>query len=452
MFYDILFERKITLKKYDIIIIGDGIIAKLTALKILEKSNSKIALIGNNLNNASKAAGAMIAVYGELEDKINDENDKMIFDLSVKSNSEWRKIIKKLNQNIITADNTIVYLKQNSNILEKKCFKIIQKYGSEFKGKLKISKSFNYTFLKNEFAIDTKILFQQFDKNIKKNKNIDYYLDEAVLDSSKIKVTLKNSKKVIVAEKIIIAAGSNSSNVLKSYNTIPIFHGVGTAIELESNELNSSLNKRLVYRTANRGGSHCGVHLIPRISSGSYYLGAGNYLTNKYSSKARMATVKYLIEALSSEISNEQIVHKARMNLVYGFRPISFDGRPVLGSLNKNKNIFICSGFNRIGLTISPLIVNEIIKWLKKDKIDSIFDKWHPNRQWISYNNKNYAIEAYSNYFVSNLLEHKMIKNYQIGVTKEKLLSEAKIKHKKLQKKYNLDANFGVDPEILSIF
>ena len=54
---------------------------------------------------------------------------------------------------------------------------------------------------------------------------------------------------------------------------------------------------------------------------------------------------------------------------VIGFRPISFDGKPMIGPLNKD--IFVATGTKRDGLTLSPLIVDYVLNWLKNDKFIS---------------------------------------------------------------------------------
>ncbi len=423
-------------------------------MKILESSNYKIALVGNNLNNASRASGAMIAVHGELEDsKLYDYHDELLLNLSENASLEWRKIIKKIDNNIITAKKTFVYLKNNANNLEKKCFKVISKYGKFLKNVKNSKINTQYLVLNKEFAISSKSLFKKIDAIISKNKNIMFFNDQANINNVySNKVTLKNSNKIISSNKILIAAGSNSSNIIRKYKMVPVYHGVGTALEIKSEELYNFINKDTVYRTANRGGSFCGVHLVPRDKLGSFYLGAGNYLSNNYNAIGRMATVKYLIDALTKEISNEEIVHKTMMKMVYGNRPISFDNKPVFGTFDKNKKIFVASGFNRVGLTVSPIITEEILKWIGDKHTDSVYDIWKPNREFISFKDKDYAIKMYVDFYLSNLIEHKLVRKKDLKDIKIKLTKDAEEKHKIVQKKYKLKNDFGISPEILSLF
>ena len=441
------------MKKYDLIIVGDGIIGKLTAYHLSKDNKIKIAIIGSNLNNASKAAGAMIAVYGELEaDNELEEHQKLILNLSEESSEKWYLLANKINKKIITADQTIVYLKNNPNQLEKKCFKKIKNYGKPSNNLNLIDKNFKTLLLENEFSINPKTLFDEIDKRLKKNKNLDIYFDEAIFKKNNNYIKLKNQNKIIEGKKILIAAGSSSSKILNNSNVVPIFHGVGTAIEFYSKELVGLIEKRTVYRTPNRGGSNCGVHLVPRGDVGHYYLGAGNYLNQGEESYSRMATVKYLIEALTNEISNHSIMHKAKMELVTGNRPISFDGKPLLGNIKKNKDVFIASGFNRVGLTLSPVIVAEIINWVNDKNLNSRFSEWQPDRDLISYGNIDFAIDQYCEYYIANLIEHKIIKNKEIKKYQLILSKEVIKKHKLLQKKFKLSKNFGFNPEILSLF
>ena len=69
----------------------------------------------------------------------------------------------------------------------------------------------------------------------------------------------------------------------------------------------------------------------------------------------------------------------------------------------ENKNIFIASGFNRVGLTLSPVITDEILHWFMHNKTNSQFDLWSPNRKLVSYNDYDEAIKIYADFYLSNL-------------------------------------------------
>ena len=91
---------------------------------------------------------------------------------------------------------------------------------------------------------------------------------------------------------------------------------------------------------------------------------------------------------------------------------MSFDGRPLIGTLNDNKNIFFVGGLKRDGLTLGPVIIEQIINWLKNtsDSNKNYFKMWHPERKPISYGTKEFAIEAYVQNKIGGLIEHKLIK------------------------------------------
>ena len=118
---------KNNLKSFDIAILGNGIIGFLSAIIIKDKfPNKKVAIIGNDnfKYSASLAAGAMHNVYCEIE---NDFNNSLLeqsnFEMGIKSREEFKKIFKKFKFiDIITAKDTLFYIKNESSEFEKKNF------------------------------------------------------------------------------------------------------------------------------------------------------------------------------------------------------------------------------------------------------------------------------------------------------------------------------------------
>ena len=76
------------MKAYDIAIIGNGIIGTLLAYKIRENSKKKIVLVGpkNRIGSASKASGAMLNVFSEIDnDKFIDDYMERKIQIGIKS-------------------------------------------------------------------------------------------------------------------------------------------------------------------------------------------------------------------------------------------------------------------------------------------------------------------------------------------------------------------------------
>ena len=88
---------------YDIVIVGDGILAYSTAFSLFQKNaHLKIALIGcskSNQNSASLAAGAMLNCFSEITTTtFFNEVKKSKFNIGYKALKEWPQWIENINQ------------------------------------------------------------------------------------------------------------------------------------------------------------------------------------------------------------------------------------------------------------------------------------------------------------------------------------------------------------------
>ena len=124
------------MKKFEIAIVGNGIIGTLLAYNL--RKNKNICLIGpsERFGSASIAAGAMLNVFGEIDyDKSSDNYLEQKIKIGVKSQLLWKIFKKKINNknNIFCADNTIIFKSKKSTFLEKKCYEAIAKYAKFYK-------------------------------------------------------------------------------------------------------------------------------------------------------------------------------------------------------------------------------------------------------------------------------------------------------------------------------
>ena len=387
-------------------------------------------------------------------------------DLGVLATKKWNELKKKrLFNNIFTADDTVIFQSDKATKLEKLCFNSIKKYAKKYKilieehkklDFLKNSKSFKskkFFILKGEGAVDIKKLFNNIDKYLENKKNVTYE-DDKVKDISKIKNTNKIktfNDNNIYANKIIICNGSflKKINFKNKKKVLDVYYGIGNAVEIydKNNILKKQLPPRTVIRSPNRG-STCGIHIVPR-ETGEYYLGAGSEISHKENYKSKIGTILYLLNAAKNEILNN--ISKLNFVPVLGFRPFSFDGQPIFGKLDQD--ISIVSGTKRDGLTLAPLIVDEIIKVSqKKDYTSKLFEGWSPLRKPISYKNQLFSSKVYIDNKIAGLLEHNDISTKDISRVKKELMNESVFFHKKIIKLKKLDKKFAVHPELLNTF
>lgn len=458
---------------YDFAVIGNGIIGSLLSCEL---SNLKIktCLIGpeNRSGSATIAAGAMQNVFGEVDFwEKNTEYQKQKILLGIQSIESWKYFSKNYfeEETIKTADDTLVYLSNKATNLEKKCFNLIKEISNKYLGeKLSRSQTSKLEFIKNsrvndyakeifliknEGAIDTVKIFNLINKKLNKNGYIKN-LNEKAISISKVKGVFKintNNKNVIRANKLIVCNGAFLNDL--KLKTLPVFYGVGSAIEIDNQFKNFSfMPKRTVIRTPNRG-STCGIHIVPRHDN-IFYVGAGSYISKKPSFGHRVGTINYLLNSLETEFTGK--LPHTTMNLVQGFRPISIDGKPLIGRLHNERDIFIASGTKRDGFTYAPVLVEHIIdSFVYEKKIPThkdLFCNWEPDRKLISYLNRENAIKAYVDNKIAGLIEHGSVKSkYHENLIIDELKSEANIFHDKIQKKLRVDPNFGIHPELLNV-
>ena len=457
---------------YDVAIIGNGIVGSLLAYQ-LHKKKIKTCFIGEKkrLGSASVAAGAMLNVFGELDywEKDTSYQSKKL-KIGIDSFIEWNNFVSKFeNQNNLkTADDTVIYLSKKATNLEKNCFNLIKKLNKEKNFKKVSKKSLNkidilkktkiyknskeLLLIQGEGAINSNKLFNLLDKLILKSKYVSK--NYSVCTSlKKINSTyhIKTNSNKIRSKKVIVCNGAFINDLMP--NILPVYYGVGSALEV--NDQFSKFNhipKRTVIRTPNRG-STCGIHIVPR-SPNNFYVGAGSYISKKPIYGHRIGTINYLTSCLEKEFTGK--LPHTTTSLVQGFRPVSIDGKPLIGELINDSDIFIVSGTKRDGFTYAPIIVNHIMDNFlnnrKNKKLQNIFEDWKPDRKMLSFLDRTSACNSYIDNKISGLIEHGMINssNHEKKVLIE-LRDEANKFHDFVIKKFKLDINFGIHPELLNV-
>ena len=154
------------------------------------------------LYSASMAAGAMHAVYCEIEETIHSQaRDRAYFDIGLESRKMWHELIEEFKlQDIISADSTIMYKRVDGTPFEKANFdnacdkadehEILEEVTNKeldtiFCGTLKRSEVVARRF-KGEFALDAQLLFDRI--NLILNELGVTIIDDKVLNLSLIHI------------------------------------------------------------------------------------------------------------------------------------------------------------------------------------------------------------------------------------------------------------------------
>lgn len=452
-------------KKFDIAVAGNGMIGVLTSFLLKEKyPQKKICLIGNKYykNSASTAAGAMHAVFCEIEENFyKSKLEQSNFNIGLKSRVLWKEIFKKYGlRSSITSNDTFFYIKNLCSSFERNNFETACDVANKYKvlkktSKYELEKNFNGRLniddlkcfkIKNEFSFNPVNLINKFLNLSKKNKMHLIYED--------INSILSEDKKYLINEKyladiLIVAGGYNSHELAKNlFKPIPVIKGVGTAFIIKHNHFK---NFSEVIRTSNRGGQQCGLHLVPyNQKKGEVYVGAGNYLSIENAPWARTETIKYLIQLLQEELIPKKIIYHSTIKPLLGYRPRSIDNIPSIGPVNDS--LFYVSGTNRVGLSWASYIADEIVKWVGGKENDSLITLYEPNRKIKSWGKINDASNYYASSRLSNLMEHNLVKKNEFKKKFDELYRYAKDKNLYFNKKFKLKKNFVIDPDCYVYF
>tara|TARA_A100001015_G_scaffold321341_1_gene451593 strand:- start:1943 stop:3298 length:1356 start_codon:yes stop_codon:yes gene_type:complete len=449
---------------HDLTIIGNGIIGYFVAYNYLNlEPKAKINLIGpsTKLNSATIASGAMINVLPEIDTLANGKDYyEQKIRIGEQSTKIWNNLFKKgvLDKNIKIADNTILYRQKNGPKYEKNAYELTKinckknKKFSNKKYKL-FGNNKEYFTIKNEIAVDSNLLIKFFEKKIIKKINyIDSFAKSIITSNSKkAQQVITSEGKIISSKKILICCGYNSGKLMNSINknSIKILSSIGDAFQIENAEnFLSGMPKRSVIRTTNRGSS-CGIHVVP-LNSKKFYLGSTSNLTfSPENEKPKFGSIEYILSTFKNEIYEN--TNSFQINHVRGFRPVSIDGKPAIGELNKN--IFVITGTFRDGLTNVPYYSKIFLEWLfRNNQYFSLIKDWSPLRKPISYGTQSESIKEYVDTKLCGLIEHRSIKNKKKSLVENELYQEAKKIYKKLILSKQIDKNFSIHPLILNLY
>ena len=410
-----------------IAVVGNGILGALSAIELAKQNpKEKVVLIGKLERpfSGTNAAGAMVAVFAEYDFKEGVAKDfqDILFNLSVESQNLWIKYIKDNDINSLdTSKSTVVYLKRDPSNFERENFdsvrtKVVEGGVYAELGKKTLENIFPVGVshleevfnIEGEFSIDTQRLFSFLDSEILKYAITKIGKEVSIINLETNQIVLENSETLLYS-KLILAAGSNTSNLLNPKCILPVFSAVGTAI-IFKNEKFAAFDKDYVIRTVNRGGAQCGIHLVPREGN-HFYLGAGSYISNQDFPSHRIETLRYLFQTFIDDIAGKDLAYESTGEITIGKRPKSLDGLPLIGELQEFRNVFVLSGNNRVGFTMAPKLVKILLDWASDGQIDKKLNVFSPSRKPISLSSVKEGEIYLTQSRISNAVEHGMIPN-----------------------------------------
>jgi len=346
-----------------------------TAARILDSDpNCDLTMIApkDRKNGASKAAGLMLNIFSEI--------DAISYDMPLTKwkLKNWSKALDKwnnffspegivLNKEIYSSLGTKIYFDKNSsNNLERMSYEKLKEISANYKVSNKTENDDNI-FLPYEHSVDSRRVLKTLDDFVSaKSKLINDYVDKIKVFKNNIKVFTKLNSQEFNFEKVILAAGSKSTEILRNseldfnLDNIPVcLNGIGTALEFFT-ELDyvKEHKTEFILRSPNRRGT-CGIHMVQRTNS--IYVGASSVVSDKNLNYPRLGSVETLLKGLKNELGLSDLVRQS-LNILSGYRPVSQDAVPIFGAIDSN--LFLSYGHKRDGFTWAPYLSEIINNWI----------------------------------------------------------------------------------------
>lgn len=454
---------------YDIVIVGNGILALSTAYRCLKKDPTlKISIVGpyGRPGSATFAAGAMLNACAELTNvSLNSDAGRIKFEMARRSSSLWLNWVNQINDDTREKDKLCLslgtYIINNalSGNLDCENFETIiaalKEYGEDYEEinskdipgiqSFEGCRSLRSIFLPKEGHINTHHVIEALENILKENPNvtfIDDFVTEILSTQNQATgiITAKNG--TISAPHILLAAGAFSQKLLDSIAEIresipPLFAGVGVSLLLKQDHNNPVHH---VIRTPNRSGA-CGLHMLPRDEK-TVYVGASNNVYLSPSTQVTAGIAHFLLQCAIEQLNQNFYKHEI-IGWQVGNRPACIDTFPLLGPTSLH-GLWLMTGTYRDGFHQSPLLADELSNMIlgKSSTLNPLF---YPERVPIKTRTVEQSIDEYVMHYLAASYEHR--------AQPPRFLQEnglvSSIRHKAEQWYDQLETDYGLAPDML---
>jgi glycine oxidase len=431
------------------VIIGNGIIAQTTALRLglRAKDGDEIVIIGklSKPGSATNAAGAMLNSFCEVEHgSMETEVDLFRFELSYMAGKMWPQFVLDHLETAM-AHNCLIPECATCMGPTGACFEmgtyLINNCSSDslddsnYNAVIKALKDYNETYFEvtandipnykpaqkhratraiyipNEGWLNPKLTLRSIEASLYGFKSIKF-IDEEVeslfkngdlIDGVKLK-----TGEIISGDKYLLTTGATVGSLIEKSNlgiTIPtIFHSVGVSLQIQSPRDPA----KKVIRTPNRGLA-CGLYTVPfytspKVPLDELLIGSSSYVTTTPNYNPRVGSVSHLLNSAIDQINTN--FYRAEVTCInVGSRPLSADTYPVVGR-SSIKNLIIATGTKRDGFHLSPVLSEVLTNLIHDEEIDPRWEMFSPERALIRNQSRSEAIEMSVLHLLSASYQH----------------------------------------------
>lgn len=205
---------------------------------------------------------------------------------------------------------------------------------------------YGYSYIKNSFKIDTKVLTHSFKRFLKTTKNIlfeKFNYDHLTLMKNHIIYKHLTSKRIVFCEGINL-----KSNPF--FKFLPITGNSGEILSFFSSKLNLDTTLK-------------STSFISSIKGNLYTIG-GTYSPNTILKKVSAAGEL----ALKKELKKNVTCNVKIKNRHYGVRVLSNDRNPFIGNHYKHKPLFVYNGLGSKGMLFAPTLSRLLYEFIEDEK------------------------------------------------------------------------------------
>ncbi|MGO3273851.1 MAG: NAD(P)/FAD-dependent oxidoreductase [Staphylococcus equorum] len=351
---------------YDVIIIGSGVMG-MSIARELSKSDIKIAVIDRDIpgKHASFKAGGMLGAQNEFTE------DSDLFHIARQAQEMFEplrdSLLDEVGLDIEYLDSGLIKIASSidDNASVEKQYKFLQQYNRAVE--LLPAKSLKERTNGNVISDNLSAMYIPNDNQINANKYTKALLKSLeqrgihrIYNTEVSDITPLNpgyrvvtDTDVLTAEKVVVAGGAWSGNLLNRYMTNSSVTGVKGEVLLVEHP-NLSLETTLF--TTN------GCYVVPKMKN-RYLIGATSYFDD-YSVGVSQLGKKWLLQQATTHIP--KLRDGKLINQWSGIRPYTSGEKPIMDEIDKH--LFIISGHYRNGILLSPYVGKWMSNWIQYDR------------------------------------------------------------------------------------
>jgi len=362
----------------DVTVVGSGLLGLATAFELLRRDLA-VTLIGPDdvlhLGQASRAAGAMLTVFSEVEAAHATERA----DIEVAHRIAARQLYSTWTGDLTEASGEPITLTPGvwviangfgeNDAAELSAIRAAaQRHGwtadygtpADVPGLQPQQRAFDALWLPWEASVDPAQLMRALETAVSAHPRCTWIRAQAVdvrAHGDHLMATADNSATILAAH-VVLAAGASSARLLTGELAMqaavpPVLSGRGVSLTV-----NAPFSLPSAVRTPNRGFA-CGTHIVPR-ADGTVYLGATNRLSTEpdHARGASLDEIGTLIHDGAAEL-NTTIRQATLVQARVGHRPVTFDHLPLFGTTG-HPMIHMATATYRCGVLLAPLAANMV--------------------------------------------------------------------------------------------